>query len=196
MCETRRLIQLHEEVGRLTHRMGRTHPVHDVIVVQEGHALQQHQHVAFDLSRGQGAVGVPDDLRQVRHHEVKDQHEAGALREDALELHHLQAHGSTLSTPTGRLGQHTPTCSLSSISCRARISLRTWLGMPSSSRLRDTFFSATVSPVWHTAAFSDRGGQTEARGRHVGPWTISSGPQRIHNHFSKSQTQRVVSLVG
>ena len=42
------------------------------------------------------------------------------------------------------------TCWLSSISCRALISLRAWLGMPSSSLLRATFFRATVSPVWQT----------------------------------------------
>lgn len=52
----------------------------------------------------------------------------------------------------GTFRSQTPTCSLSSISCRALISLNAWLGMPSSSLLRDTFFSATVSPVWRKAA--------------------------------------------
>lgn len=64
--------------------------MHDVVVVQEGHTLQQHNHVAFDLSWGQGAVSVPYHLREVRHHEVKHQHKAGTVREDAFELHHLQ----------------------------------------------------------------------------------------------------------
>lgn len=73
-----------------------THPMHDVVLVQEGHALQQHHHVAFDLSWGQGAISVPYYLREVRHHEVKHQHKAGAMREDALELHHLQAKRTTL----------------------------------------------------------------------------------------------------
>lgn len=36
---------------------------------------------------------------------------------------------------------------LSSISCRALISLRAWLGIPSSSLRKATFFKATVSPV-------------------------------------------------
>lgn len=37
---------------------------------------------------------------------------------------------------------------LSSISCRALISLRAWFGIPSSSFRKATFFKATVSPVW------------------------------------------------
>lgn len=39
------------------------------------------------------------------------------------------------------------TCWFSSISCKALISLRAWLGIPSSSLRRATFFRATVSPV-------------------------------------------------
>lgn len=72
--------------------------MHDVVVMQEGHALQQHYHVAFDLSWGQGAIGVPYDLREVRHHEVKHQHKASAVRENALELHHLRAKRTTALT--------------------------------------------------------------------------------------------------
>lgn len=40
----------------------KAHPVHDVVVMQEGHALQQHHHVTFDLSGGQRALRVPNDL--------------------------------------------------------------------------------------------------------------------------------------
>lgn len=67
-----------------------THPVHDVVVMQEGHALQQHHHVTFDLSRGQRALRVPDDLGEVREHEVKHQDEACTVREDVFQLHHLR----------------------------------------------------------------------------------------------------------
>lgn len=58
--------------------------MHDVVVMQEGHALQQHHHVSFDLGWGQRTLRVPDDLRQVREHEVKDQDEARTMREDIL----------------------------------------------------------------------------------------------------------------
>lgn len=67
-----------------------THPVHDVVVMQEGHALQQHHHVTFDLSGGQRVLRVPDDLRQVRQHEVEDQDEAGPMGKDVLQLYHLK----------------------------------------------------------------------------------------------------------
>lgn len=66
------------------------HPVHDIVVMQEGHALQQHHHVTFDLRRGQRALGIPDDLREVRQHEVEHQDEARAVRKDVLQLHHLR----------------------------------------------------------------------------------------------------------
>lgn len=75
-----------------------THPMHDVVVMQESHTLQQHDHVTFDLGWGQGAVSVPYHLREVRHHEVKDQHKAGAVGENALELHHLQRKRTTVAT--------------------------------------------------------------------------------------------------
>lgn len=64
--------------------------MHDVVVMQEGHALQQHHHVTFDLSRGQRSLRVPDDLREVREHEVKHQDEARPVREDVLQLHDLR----------------------------------------------------------------------------------------------------------
>lgn len=64
--------------------------MHDVVVVQEGHAFQQHHHVTFDLSRGQRSLGIPDDLREVGQHEVKHQDEARPVREDVLQLHHLR----------------------------------------------------------------------------------------------------------
>lgn len=64
--------------------------MHDVVVMQEGHALQQHHHVTFDLSRGQRALRVPDDLREVGEHVVEHQDEAHTVREDVLQLHHLR----------------------------------------------------------------------------------------------------------
>lgn len=64
--------------------------MHDVIVMQESNTLQQHDHVTFDLSWGKRSVGVPDDLRQVRQHEVKHQDEACTMREDILQLHYLK----------------------------------------------------------------------------------------------------------
>lgn len=65
-----------------------------------------------------------------------------------------EADGADVLAGTETLRPPTPTCSLSSISCRALISLRAWFGMPSSSLLRDTFFSATVSPVWHKTTYT------------------------------------------
>jgi hypothetical protein len=43
----------------------RTYPVHDVVVVEEGHSLKQHHHVPFDLGLCQRSLGVPDDLREI-----------------------------------------------------------------------------------------------------------------------------------
>ena len=40
-----------------------THPVHDVVLVAEGDALEQHQHVALDLRFRQRPITVPDHLR-------------------------------------------------------------------------------------------------------------------------------------
>lgn len=65
--------------------------MHDVVVMQEGHALQQHHHVPFDLSWGQRSLVVPDDLREVRQHEVKDQDEARPVRENIFQLHDLKS---------------------------------------------------------------------------------------------------------
>lgn len=72
--------------------------MHDVVLMQESHALQQHYHVTFDLGWGQGAVSVAYHLREVGHHEVKDQHKASSVRENALELHHLQQRRPTALT--------------------------------------------------------------------------------------------------
>lgn len=53
------------EVIKLSYECDReeTHPVHDIVLMQKSHTLQQHQHVAFDLSWGQGAISIPYYLR-------------------------------------------------------------------------------------------------------------------------------------
>lgn len=138
-----------------------SHPVYDVVLVQECHTLQKHHHVAFDLSGRQKSFGIPDDFGEVREHEVKDQEEARTMREDVLQFYYLKGQEKWMwcwpLTPTWQL--LILTCGLSSISCRAFISLSAWLGMPSSSLLRATFFRATVSPVYrraHTLALQTR----------------------------------------
>lgn len=65
--------------------------MHDVVVMQEGHTLQQHHHVALNLGRAQRSLVVPDDFGQVRQHKVKDQDEACPMRKDILQLHDLKS---------------------------------------------------------------------------------------------------------
>lgn len=67
-----------------------SHPVYDVVVMQERHTLQKHHHVTLDLGWGQRSLGVSNDLREVREHEVKDQDEACTMREDVLQVDHLR----------------------------------------------------------------------------------------------------------
>ena len=59
--------------------------VHDLVVVEVAHALQQHQHVGLDLGLSQWAPGVLDHFGQVGHHELEYQHKPQTLGEDSIE---------------------------------------------------------------------------------------------------------------
>ena len=69
-----------EQIGRLQVAM------HDRVLVAEGHAVQQHLHVALDLGLGDGRVAVAYHLGQVAQHELEDEHEARALGEHVEQL--------------------------------------------------------------------------------------------------------------
>lgn len=49
----------------------RSHPVHDRVGMAEGHPLEEHKHVAFDLGLTERLFRIADHFRQVRVHILK-----------------------------------------------------------------------------------------------------------------------------
>ena len=85
VCNLQSAVLADQQVGRLQV------PVHDVVGVEVVHPPEQHHHVALDLGLGERGLRVLDQLRQVRHHELKHEDEAQTLGEHIVQSHHVLA---------------------------------------------------------------------------------------------------------
>lgn len=63
--------------------------MHNVTLVQEGDAREQHVEVGLDLWRCEWPTAVPNHLPEVTQHQFEGQHEASTLSEHVKQSHYL-----------------------------------------------------------------------------------------------------------